>query len=303
MIFKILAFTALLAVPGAALDYLPLWPGAAPGAPQPPAGSEKSDGGRFTEVEVPQFVLYRPAQPNGTTVVVIPGGGYAFSSFSNEGWPIGEWLAARGVTAMVLKYRTSAGDKLGYFYPVPLLDARRAIRTARASAKEWGTDPQKVGVIGFSAGGHLASMAATLHAEKFADETGDSVDALSARPDFAILVYPVISMGKPYAHGGSVQRLLGPQASDADKAKLNTAERVDAATPPCLLIHAVDDGPVPLQNSLDFIAACSKNKVPVSAHIFATGGHGFGAKGRAQAEGWMDEQLAPWLQHGGWIPR
>jgi acetyl esterase/lipase len=293
----------MLVVPAAALDYLPLWPGAAPGAAQPPAGSEKADGGRFSEVEVPEYVLYRPATPNGTSVVVLPGGGYVFTSFSNEGWPIGEWFAARGITALVVKYRTSSSDGLGYQYPVPLLDARRAIRTARANAKEWGTDPAKVGVIGFSAGGHLASMAATLHAEKFTQETGDSVDALSARPDFAILVYPVISMGKPYTHGGSVQRLLGPRASDADKAKLNTAERVDATTPPCLLVHAADDAAVPLQNSLDFIAGCARHKVPVSAHIVATGGHGFGAKGRAQAVGWMDEQLAPWLEHGGWIPR
>lgn len=300
---RILAIAAVLVVPAAALDYLPLWPAAAPGAPQPPAGSEKSAGGRFSEVEVPQFVLYRPAKPNGTTVVVMPGGGYVFSSFSNEGWPIGEWLAAHGVTAMVLKYRTSAADKLGYFYPVPLLDARRAIRTARTNAKEWGTDPQKVGVIGFSAGGHLASMAATLHAEKFPAETGDAVDALSARPDFAILVYPVISMGKPYTHAGSVRRLLGSQASDADMAKLNTAGQVDATTPPCLLIHAADDAAVPLQNSLDFIAACVASKVAVSAHIFTSGGHGFGAKGRAEAAGWMDEQLAPWLHHNGWLPR
>jgi acetyl esterase/lipase len=303
MLLKTLVLTAALAVPAAALDYLPLWPGPAPGAPQPPAGSEKSDGGRFTEVEVPQFVLYRPAKPNGTTVVVMPGGGYAFTSFSNEGWPVGEWLAAHGVTAMVLKYRTSAADKLGYFFPVPLLDARRAIRTARANAAAWATDPQKVGVMGFSAGGHLASMAATLHAEKFPVESADAVDSLSARPDFAIMVYPVISMGKPYTHGGSVQRLLGPQASDADKAKLNTAERVDATTPPCLLIHAADDAAVPLQNSLDFVAACTRNKVPVSAHLFTSGGHGFGAKGRAEAAGWMDGQLAPWLERNGWIPR
>jgi acetyl esterase/lipase len=145
-------------------------------------------------------------------------------------------------------------------------------------------------------------MAATLHAEKFTQETGDSVDALSARPDFAILVYPVISMGKPYTHGGSVQRLLGPQASDAEKAKLNTAERVDATTPPCLLVHAADDAAVPLQNSLDFIAGCARHKVPVSAHLFPGGGHGFGAKGRGEATGWMDSQLAGWLKQQKLIP-
>lgn len=299
---RVLFLLGCLMLPVAAVDYVPLWSGAAPGAAQPPAGTEKSDGGRFSEVEVPQYVLYRPAKPNGTTVVILPGGGYGFTSFANEGWPVGEWFAARGVTAMVVKYRTSVRDALGYFYPVPLLDARRAIRTARAQAKDWGTDPAKVGVMGFSAGGHLASMCATLHAEKFAAEGADAIDAQSARPDFAILVYPVISMGKPYTHAGSVARLLGPQATQADKERLNTAERVDAQTPPCMVVHAADDRSVPLQNALDFIGACARQQVPVRALITTGGGHGFGFKGRADATDWLNH-VEGWLQQNGWMAR
>ena len=198
--------TALSAA--AADDWKPLWPGEAPGAKRPPAGTEKiNEGWRFTDIEVPQIQVHLAPEGKrtGQAVVILPGGGYGILAMNHEGHDYAKWLNERGITGVVVKYRVGRPE-LGYQFPVPFLDARRAIRTVRANAKEWGVDPAKVGVMGSSAGGHLASLCTTRFADTFPEEGKDEIDQLSARPDFSILIYPVISMG-PVAHGGSRNNL------------------------------------------------------------------------------------------------
>lgn len=287
------------ALPSSA-DWLPLWPGEAPGGAKPVAVKENTNAnGHLTDIEVPQYEAFLPdpAKRSGAAVVILPGGGYTILAVGHEGRDYATWLNERGIVAIVAKYRVSGKDAAGYQFPVPLLDARRAIRTVRSKSKEWGVDPKKVGVMGSSAGGHLASMCATLWEEKFPEEGKDEIDALDCRPDFAILVYPVIGMGEPWCHGGSQRRLLGESADPALVARVSTAKRVNAKTPPCFLVHAADDGAVPTRNSLEFAARCAENKVPVVCHVFNQGGHGFGLKGKGDSENWS-LLLDQWLANG-----
>jgi len=277
-------------------EWKPLWPGDAPGAPRPPEGTETiADGWRYGKIEQPQYVFH-PApkeKQTGQGVVIFPGGGYTILAMSHEGHDYAKWLNERGISAMVVKYRVSGDSKLGYQYPVPYLDARRAVRTMRANAETWGIDPKKVGVMGSSAGGHLASMCATKFAETFESEGADAIDKEDCRPDFAILIYPVISTG-PVTHGGSRTRLLG-KAPDPAKAEAISAEKqVTAKTPPCFLLATSDDG-VDCRNSLLFAAACREHKVPVTLHLFETGGHGYGLNGKGAVKGWPS-LLDTWLK-------
>lgn len=281
----------------ASADWHPLWPGGAPGGAKPAGVTEKSmDGGRLTDTESPQYQVFLPDEKirTGAAVVIFPGGGYTVLAAAHEGRDYAEWLNQRGVVAVLVKYRVSGDDKAGFRFPVPLLDARRAIRVTRSKAKDWGVDPAKVGVMGSSAGGHLASMGATLWGEKFDEEGGDEIDRLDCRPDFSILVYPVITMTEKWGHGGSKRRLLGPSPDAALAERVSTERRVDAKTPPCFLVHAADDTAVPLRNSLEFAARCAEHKVPVVCHVFAQGGHGFGLKGRGDSENWP-ARLEEWL--------
>lgn len=266
--------TALSAA--AADDWKPLWPGEAPGAKRPPAGSEKiNDGWRYANIEVPQFQVHLAPEGKrtGQAVVILPGGGYGILAMNHEGHDYAKWLNERGITGVVVKYRVGPPD-FGYQFPVPFLDARRAIRTVRANAKEWGVDPAKVGVMGSSAGGHLASLCTTRFADTFPEEGKDAIDQLSARPDFSILIYPVISMG-PVAHGGSRNNLLGAKPTPELLEKCSTEKQVTKDTPPVFLLSTFDDG-VDCRNSLDFASACKANGVPVSLHLFEKGGHGYG---------------------------
>jgi len=278
-------------------DWLPLWPGAAPGGAKPVTIQETmGEGGRLTDIAIPQYEVHQPesGKRNGTAVVILPGGGYTILAMAHEGRDYAKWLNDQGVTAVVAKYRVSGKDEAGYQFPVPLLDARRAIRVTRSKAAEWGVDPAKVGVMGSSAGGHLASMCATMASETFAEEGSDEIDKLSCRPDFAILVYPVIAMGEPWAHGGSARRLLGAKPAAEMLQRVSTEKRINAQTPPCFLVHAADDGGVPVRNSLEFAARCAENKLPVVCHVFSQGGHGFGMRGKGDSATWQ-ELLADWL--------
>ena len=299
---KQLLFALALTAAALGADWVNLWPGEAPGAERPPAGTETGKGGwRFSRIEVPQYFLFKPAKPNGTGVVVLPGGGYSGLAADHEGKKVGEFFAQRGVIAIVVKYRVSGGDqKLGYQFPVPQLDARRAIRTMRFKAKEWGVDPKKIGIMGFSAGGHLCSTAVTMFEDKFVQETDDPIDQVSCRPDFGILCYPVIAMGEPYCHGGSVRNLLGGSPSKELLDRNNTAKRVTKDTPPIFLVHSADDGAVPLRNGTDFAAACADHKVPVVCHFYAQGGHGYGLSGRGDSAGWT-ARLEEWMKGNGWM--
>jgi len=272
----IAAFSLAATLVAAAADWQPLWPGEAPGVKRPPAGTEKiHEGWRYSDIEVPQFQVYvaPEGKRSGQAVVILPGGGYGILAMNHEGHDYAKWLNQRGITAIVVKYRVGRPE-LGYQFPVPFLDARRAIRTVRAKAKEWGVDPAKVGVMGSSAGGHLASLCTTRHADTFPEEGKDAIDRLSARPDFSILIYPVISMG-PLAHQGSRTNLLGGDPAPELVAKCSTEKQVAKDTPPVFLLSTADDM-VDCRNSLEFAAACKAAGVPVTLHLFEKGGHGYG---------------------------
>jgi len=292
-------FSVLLACSAMAHgEWVDLWPGKAPGAKRPAEGTEKTgDGGRMTGIEVPQYEVHLPdkEKATGAAVVILPGGGYTILAMQHEGREYAKWLTDRGVAAVVVKYRVSGDDAHGYQFPVPFLDARRAIRTARAKAEEWGIHPGKIGVMGSSAGGHLASLCATRFEDDFDEETGDEIDAQSCRPSFAILIYPVISMSKPLAHEGSRRRLLGASPSRRLVEKCSTDLAITANTPPVFLLHTSDDG-VDCRNSLAFATACKANGVPVTLHLFETGGHGYGLNGDGTVGGWP-VLLEAWLKN------
>jgi acetyl esterase/lipase len=275
----ILSFAALLAAQ-APKETVLLWPDGAPGA-QGTADEDK-----------PSLTLYPAIGPakTATAVVVCPGGGYAHLAMDHEGVQIAAWLNNLGISAFVLKYRL--GPK--YHFPVELWDAQRAIRYVRSRAAEFGIRPDRIGIWGFSAGGHLASTAATHFTHS--DSEADAIDRQSARPDFAILSYPVISMLEPYVHLGSRRNLLGDKPDPALVQLLSNELQVTAQTPPTFLFHTTEDQVVPVENSILFYSALRKAGVPVEMHIYQKGQHGVGlAAADPILRSWPD-RLAAWLQ-------
>ncbi len=266
-----------------------LWPGDAPGA----LGHDIDD--------IPTITPFFAAatQSTGAAFVVCPGGGYQHLA-DHEGSSIALWLNGLGINAFVLQYRL--GPK--YHYPAPILDAERAVRYVRSHAAEWGLDPQKVGIIGFSAGGHVASTVGT-HFDNGDARATDPIDRASDRPDLMILGYPVITMGK-FTHAGSKRNLLGPDPSREMVDLLSNEKHVTAQTPPTFLVQTADDNVVPVENSLMFAEALRTAGVPFEMHIFEHGPHGFGlADGMNHAPNlpvlaiWS--QLAGnWLKAHGW---
>lgn len=249
--------------------------------------------GQVEETEV-WITVYRPAQANGTAVVICPGGGYGGLAIQPEGHGIAAWLNGHGVTGVVLEYRMPAGR-----HAVPLLDAQRAIRTVRSHAKEWEIDPARIGIIGFSAGGHLASTAAT-HFDAGQPQATDHVDQVSSRPDFAILVYPVISMGEK-THGGSKQNLLGKDPRPELVELYSNEKQVTDQTPPIFLTHALDDGVVVPENSQQFHAALKAHKVPSEYLELASGGHGLNGYKGPMWDAWQTRSI-DWLRERKLLP-
>lgn len=268
-----------------------LWDGDAPGA----LGQELST--KATS-DVPTLTVYSPPadRNNGAAVVVCPGGGYGALA-DHEGKPVAEWLNSVGATGLVLRYRL--GPK--YHHPVMQQDVNRAIRVVRARAGEWGIDANRVGVLGFSAGGHLASTAAT-HWDRGDPNGTDPVEKLSSRPDVAILVYPVVTLSPPFTHNGSRVNLLGRDADPKLVELLSNEKAVTKETPPTYLVHATDDKAVPIENSLQFAAALSKNGVPFGMRVFDHGGHGFGMGRDAELSSWP-QSCAQWLEHRGFFKK
>lgn len=261
-----------------------LWPKSAPGA----VGSEERD--------KPSLTVYLPPadKANGTAVVVCPGGGYGALAVGHEGKDPAEWLNRHGIAAFVLRYRL--GPR--YRHPAPMQDAQRAMRIVRSRAKEWNLNPKRIGIWGFSAGGHLASTIAT-HFDDGKPDADDPIDRASCRPDFAILCYPVITLKPPVTHGGSRRNLLGDKPDEALVASLCNDEQVTEKTPPTFLFHTSEDTAVPPDNSIRFYMALRKKKVPVELHIYEKGVHGVGlAVGRGAVAAWP-EQLAGWLKTRG----
>ena len=239
--------------------------------------------GKFQDAEV-FITLHRPEKPNGTAIVICPGGGYGGLVAGPEGHGIAGWLNRHGITGVVLEYRLPAGRS-----HVPLYDAQRAIRTVRTNAKEWGINPARIGIMGFSAGGHLASTAGT-HFDAGEPDSPDPLQRVSCRPDFMILVYPVITMGAK-GHGGSRNNLLGKSPDDKLVELFSNEKQVTAKTPPTFLAHAKDDKPVPPENSQMFHDALEANKVSVRYLELPSGGHGLNGYKGPMWDAWQEQSL------------
>ncbi|HXB70544.1 MAG TPA: alpha/beta hydrolase [Candidatus Acidoferrales bacterium] len=261
-----------------------LWPNGAPGS----QGNEEIDQPSIAPYIVPA------GRGTGTAVVVCPGGGYSHLAMDHEGDQVAKWLNSLGVSAFVLKYRL--GPK--YHHPVELGDAQRAIRTVRAKAAEYRVAPDRIGIMGFSAGGHLASTAGT-HFDAGEASAADPIDRMSSRPDFLVLGYPVISFTTPYTHKGSLQSLLGNNPDPKLVESLSNELQVTAQTPPTFLFHTTADTTVPVENSVLFYLALRKAGVPAEMHIYERGPHGLGLAPLDEALSSWPSRLAAWLRvHG-----
>lgn len=258
-----------------------LWPDGAPGATGTGQGHE------------PSITIYLPdaARATGTAIVVCPGGGYGGLALDHEGEQIGQWLIKEGIAAFVLQYRHAPL----YGQPYPLMDAQRAVRTVRAGAAQWGIKPDRIGILGFSAGGHLTASTGILN------EGGDPtakypIDQVSARPDFMVPVYPVITMQDDYTHKGSKKNLLGDNPDPALVERYSLERQVNAQTPPTFLVHTTDDQAVPVENAVQLYLALHKAGVPVEMHIYEKGQHGLGlGGGNAEFATWPGH-LLDWLR-------
>jgi acetyl esterase/lipase len=252
----------------------PLWTGDAPGA----LGKDAKDIPTLTPYFAP------PGKATGASFIICPGGGYAQLA-PHEGFQYAIWLNEQGVTAFVLKYRLGSN---GYLHPAMMQDVQRAIRYVRANAEKWNLDPNKIGVMGSSAGGHLASTALT-HFDAGNPAAADPIDRVSSRPSLGILCYAVITMG-PDTHAGSKRYLLGENPDPALVELLSNEKQVTANTPPAFIFHTYEDSAVKVENALEFAAALRRNKVPFALHIYPKGGHGMGL-GSAQ---WDPANRHPW---------
>ena len=265
-----------------------LWPGPAPLA----VGESKWD--------KPNVTIHLAAKPNGAAVVICPGGGYGNLAMDHEGKQVAEFYNGLGVHAFVLQYRLAKEDRPGPVGKAALLDAQRAIRFVRSNEKKYGIDPKRVGLMGFSAGGHLASTAGT-HFDDGDSDAKDPIDRFSCRPDWLVLAYPVISMEDGVTHGGSKKNLLGTTPTPEQVLEYSNDKQVTSKTPPTFLFHTNEDTAVLPENSVRFYLACKKSKVPVEMHIYAKGKHGIGlgkdAKwtgGETSCASWPD-RLSEWM--------
>ncbi|MCW5515637.1 alpha/beta hydrolase [Muriicola sp. Z0-33] len=259
---------------------------------------EKGDIVRISKVQEPTLEVYLPSKANATgdAVLIFPGGGYHILAYDWEGTDIAKFLNSKGIAGIVVKYRLPTSDAIKEKHKVPLIDAQRAIRLVRANAAAWNITERNIGIMGFSAGGHLASTLGT-HFQEEVYARQDMADELSARPDFMVLVYPVISFSEAATHSGSRKALIG-EAPVAELVNHYSNElQVTENTPPTLLIHAADDTAVVPQNKILFFQALRKKKVPAALHIYPKGGHGFSlAPKDTYLRGWTD-RLIEWLEN------
>jgi len=265
---------------------LPLWSGGAPGA----QGTQPED--------IPTITVYQPRNvtPGMTAVIVCPGGGYVHLAMNHEGRQVATYFNSLNVVAFVLTYRL--GPK--YHHPIELGDAQRAIRTLRAKASEWGIAPDRIGIVGFSAGGHLAATAST-HFDAGKPDAPDPIDRVSSRPDFAVLGYPVISLVEPWTHQGSKQALLGKEADPELAKSLSGEKAVTAQTPTTFIFQTNADTTVPAENAIGYFLALRKAGVKAEMHIFETGPHGVGLAANDVALGEWSHLLTNWLRVNGLI--
>jgi acetyl esterase/lipase len=280
---------------------MPLYPKEVPNNKDVPNNqkSETDKNGilRISEVTIPTLTVYTPAKgkSNGAAVIICPGGGYGILAASHEGSDVAKEFNKMGVTAFVLKYRIP-NDKAQVDKTIaPLQDAQQAIRVVRKDAIKYGVNPNRIGIMGFSAGGHLAATAST----HFLRPVGENADETNVRPDFSILIYPVITM-KEFGHKGSTNNLLGKNPTTDFIELYSNETQITKETPPVFLVHAGDDNAVPVKNSLAYYDACQKNGVAASLVIYPKGGHGFGMNNKTTKEKWM-ENVKNWIDSMGWL--
>jgi acetyl esterase/lipase len=283
------AVTFVPSAPAAEPQRVALWEHGAPGLPVTKPENE------------PALFVYRaePQDAARSTVVVCPGGGYVHLAMDHEGRQIAEWFNDLGVTAFVLQYRNNSS---GHGHPVPMMDGQRAIRAVRARAADWNLDPAKIGVMGFSAGGHLASTLAT-HFDAGNVAAADAIDRVSSRPDFLVLCYPVITMTEPFLHRGSRENLLGKDAAESLARELSNEQQVTAETPPTFIFQTDADKSVPAENGVAFYLALRRVGVPAELHIYQDGRHGVGLARDVPATSTWPDRLRDWLRTRGLISR
>ena len=258
--------------------------------------TEITDCIRISLVQEPDIAVYLPPKrcATGEAFLIFPGGSYGVLSYDWEGVQIAKWLNSKGIAGIILKYRlpNSKSNIVGHLSP--LLDAKRAIRTVRFHAEEWNIKKNKVGIIGFSAGGHLAATLSNLFDEGNTSSF-DSIEGISSRPDFTALIYPVITMSKPHVHENSRNNLLGAEAGDDLIRQYSNELHVSSNTPPVFIVHSADDDMVPVENSLLIYQALKNKNVPAELHIYPFGGHGFSlAIGKDYLEKWT-ERFMDWF--------
>ena len=284
---------------------IPLWqniPGAIKSIDYKEEITKDDDGviSGLSKVSQPTLTVFLADQSssNGTAVIICPGGGYLHLAINKEGYKIAKWFNSFGISAFVLKYRMPSDLTMKDKTIGPLQDAQEAIRMVRRNATKWHLDPNKIGIMGFSAGGHLAATVSTQYAEKVYDSKED----VSARPDFSILIYPVISMQDGITHNGSKKYLLGENVSSEMVEKFSNEKSVHAHTPKTFLVHATDDKAVPVENSIHYYLALRQNKIPVEMHIYENGGHGFGLGIQETNNNWP-KACEKWLAANGYFPQ
>lgn len=270
--------------------------------PGPDEETTSSEGGivRVNKIRTPTLKVYLPAKEkaNGAAVVICPGGGYSIVAIDHEGYKVAEKFNEMGVAAFVLKYRIPNIKNQKDPSIAPLQDAQQAILTVRANAQKWNINPARVGIMGFSAGGHLASTAAT----HFDHALISNPEKISLRPDFAMLIYPVISANLSITHSGSFKNLLGENPSQEQLNLYSNEKQVTDQTPPAFLVHASDDKGVNPNNSIVFYQALLKHNIPAEIHIYQNGGHGFGMHNPTTKEEWID-RCQNWMDANGWLKK
>ncbi len=278
-----------------------LWPNKIPGAIENSSYKEVDLSNvsgiyRISKVTDPTLTVFNPSKDkvNGTAIIICPGGGYAHLAFTKEGVDVAKWLNSLGVTAFVLKYRLPSSKIMKDKSIGPLQDAQRAIRIVRSNAKQWNLNPNKIGIMGFSAGGHLAASLSTLYNQKVYNS-----NTVSARPDFSVLLYPVISMEAKITHEGSRINLLGKHPTKAEVDHFSPELQVNKNTPPAFLVQAENDHTVPVQNSIDYFIALKKYNIPAELHIFQKGGHGFGLAKKGGTESYWPKLCENWMKQMG----
>ena len=298
----LLGWFAMTAAGAAEPPAQPLYSGDIPGAIVAPDEEKLRDAAEpwpfYLNISRPTITAYRPAKqdPKRAAVVILPGGGYRGVSILKEGYDVARAFNEMGVTAFVVKYRTPSDKHMKDKRLGPLQDAQQAIATVRRDAAKWQIDPARIGLMGFSAGGHLAASAGTMFKTPVLPEWRSA----DVRPDFLMLIYPVITFTDATVHWGSRQMLLGDAPSRADMQRFSTELAVSDETPPTFLVHAADDATVPVANSIRFFEALQARKIPAQLMIYPAGGHGYGLSNATTGDRWI-ERCRQWLQSQGWI--